>query len=152
MLRRSLAPLSASCPFRTLGLPRTASVAEIKAAWRRRALQTHPDVSTSSSETEFVAAKLAYERALEIANRPVQRVSYDEAMRMADTDPTFTGRERGFGPSAHTSYVSASKALTFVFLVAGAMSAVILGSLWTFSKQNAAIVTHARRRNGEAPP
>jgi DnaJ-class molecular chaperone len=150
MLRRSFSLLSAACPFRTLGLPRTASVAEIKAAWRRRALQTHPDVSTSSSETEFLAAKLAYERALEIANRPVQKVTYDEAMRMAEADPNF--RERGFGPSAHTSYVSASKALTIVFLVAGVMSAVILASLWTSTKQSAALVTHVRRRNGDAPP
>jgi hypothetical protein len=32
------------------------------------------------------------------------------------------------------------------------MSAVILASLWTSTKQSAALVTHVRRRNGDAPP
>jgi hypothetical protein len=55
-------PLSA---FNTLGLPSTASVGEIKLAYRRRALQLHPD--KGGDHAAMVRLNAAYEEASEYA-------------------------------------------------------------------------------------
>ena len=49
-------------PYRTLGLPRTASLAEVKAAYRRLAKANHPDAAGESALPRFLAIQAAYER------------------------------------------------------------------------------------------
>lgn len=116
LLRR----FASTCPFRTLGLAPGASADEIRAAFRKRALETHPDVAGSSADANerFVALKRDFERALGTATAPVQRMSHSDARRMASAEL----RNR-------SEFVSASFALTAVFIVAGAMSVSILWAL-----------------------
>jgi len=54
--------------WQTLGLDGTASEMEIKAAYRKRALETHPD--RGGSDDAFRALHRAYESALERSRRP----------------------------------------------------------------------------------
>ena len=49
-------------PYRTLGLPRTASLAEVKAAYRRLAKANHPDTAGEAAVPRFLAIQAAYER------------------------------------------------------------------------------------------
>ena len=49
-------------PYRTLGLPRTASLAEVKAAYRRLAKANHPDAAGEAALPRFLAIQAAYER------------------------------------------------------------------------------------------
>lgn len=51
----------AACPFSMLGLPPTASVPEIKRAFRRLALETHPD--QGGDPAAFIRVRWAYEEA-----------------------------------------------------------------------------------------
>ena len=51
-----------------LGVPRSATVAEIKLAFRKRALETHPDQGGDAEA--FRALKRAYDEAVEKAKRP----------------------------------------------------------------------------------
>lgn len=62
-------------PYATLGVPRTASTEEIKAAYRRIAKQTHPDLNSAVPENirRFEAATEAYA----ILSHPDQRSRYD---------------------------------------------------------------------------
>jgi pyruvate/2-oxoglutarate dehydrogenase complex dihydrolipoamide acyltransferase (E2) component len=61
-LRRSEAKETDSGPWAVLGLKVGASQAEIKAAWRKKALQYHPDQNSDpSAESNFRAARAAYE-------------------------------------------------------------------------------------------
>lgn len=54
-----------------LGVPRDATAADIKRAFRRRALETHPD--RGGDAEAFQAVHRAYERALARAERPRRR-------------------------------------------------------------------------------
>lgn len=49
-----------SDPYATLGLERTASDSEVKAAYRRAAKKAHPDAPGGSREA-FLSVKAAYE-------------------------------------------------------------------------------------------
>ena len=49
-------------PYRTLGLPRTASLTEVKAAYRRLAKANHPDTAGEAAIPRFLAIQAAYER------------------------------------------------------------------------------------------
>jgi len=49
-------------PYRTLGLAPTASLAEVKAAYRRLAKTNHPDAGGEGSLPRFLAIQAAYER------------------------------------------------------------------------------------------
>jgi len=60
-------PDPGTCPFTILGLPRTASLDEINRAFRRLALQTHPD--RGGSARDFIRAKWAHEEAMAIRHR-----------------------------------------------------------------------------------
>ena len=51
----------ASNPYATLGITRTASLDEIRAAWKRAALKTHPD-RTFDDGSAFRAVQAAYEK------------------------------------------------------------------------------------------
>ena len=57
--RRAEPPRS---PWELLGIPDTATLAEVKLAFRRRALATHPD--HGGDPDEFRALYRAYERAI----------------------------------------------------------------------------------------
>ena len=48
-------------PYRTLGLPRTASQAEVKAAYRRLAKAFHPDTAGEKAIPRFLAIQAAYD-------------------------------------------------------------------------------------------
>ncbi|KXK27582.1 MAG: Chaperone protein DnaJ [candidate division WS6 bacterium OLB20] len=56
-------------PFVQLGLPQNASVAEVRAAFRKLAKQKHPD--KRGSDREFIDTVNAYRRAVELAAEPV---------------------------------------------------------------------------------
>ena len=49
-------------PYRMLGLPPTATVAEVKAAYRRLAKANHPDAAGEAALPRFLAIQAAYER------------------------------------------------------------------------------------------
>ena len=49
-------------PYRTLGLAPTASLAEVKAAYRRLAKANHPDAAGEAALPRFLAIQAAYER------------------------------------------------------------------------------------------
>ncbi|MBX3185512.1 MAG: J domain-containing protein [Labilithrix sp.] len=76
--RRTTAPTGAPSTtsiWTTLGVPNDATVADIKAAFRKRALETHPD--HGGDPARFTALKRAYEKALarreEAERRPRRR-------------------------------------------------------------------------------
>lgn len=52
-------------PFQILGVPRTVTRTELKAAFRRIARETHPDTSGTAGHSRFVAARRAYEQVLD---------------------------------------------------------------------------------------
>lgn len=56
-------------PFKQLGLPQNASVAEVRAAFRKIAKQTHPD-KKSGSDQQFIDTVQAYKRAVRLADTP----------------------------------------------------------------------------------
>ncbi|KAF6251511.1 hypothetical protein COO60DRAFT_610828 [Scenedesmus sp. NREL 46B-D3] len=63
------------CPYTILGVAATASADEIKAAYRKLALQLHPDVNPAPDAAEgFKLAKEAYE----VLSDPQQRQQYNQ--------------------------------------------------------------------------
>jgi len=72
---------AATDPYRVLGVPRTATQAEIKARYKELALQTHPDVAAgaSDSSTEFKRFSEAY-RCLSSAE---ERARFDQSRATA---------------------------------------------------------------------
>eukprot|EP00392_Amoebophrya_sp_AT5.2_P014578 g14739.t1 len=63
--------------YRTLGVPRSASLAEIKRAFRQRSLELHPDKSPGAPETAFLTLKEAYD----ILRDPQRRSLYDRGVK-----------------------------------------------------------------------
>lgn len=59
-------------PHDVLGVPKTASLAQIKTAYRRRAMQTHPDRGTDGAEFAQVAGAYA------VLSDPARRKRFDE--------------------------------------------------------------------------
>lgn len=64
-----------SDPYKILGVSKTATPAEIKAAWRKLAKQYHPDVNAGREDIEkkFKAASAAYD----LLSDPKKRASFD---------------------------------------------------------------------------
>jgi len=56
-------------PFEALGLPETATEAQVKEAWRKLASQHHPD--RGGDADEFGRLRKAYDEALELAAEPL---------------------------------------------------------------------------------
>lgn len=75
-------------PYEILGIPPTASVAQIKSAYRRRAKETHPDVRKDDG-TEFAAVS----RAHAILIDPDLRKRFDETGAIDEVEP-LTIRQR----------------------------------------------------------
>lgn len=85
--------------YEVLGVPRTATAAEISSAYRRLVRRTHPDVGGSNSLFRMV--QLAYET----LSDPVRRAEYDRSGSAAPGEETPTsdsGRARGDEPGAGT--------------------------------------------------
>ncbi len=59
--------------LRELGLPLLASQTDIRAAWKRRAFETHPDRETGS-EDDFARVRAAYDLLRRETSRPVSQV------------------------------------------------------------------------------
>ena len=79
MSRRNFASEAPSDPHSVLGVSRDASEDEIRAAWKKTALRTHPD-RTGDDGTQFRRAKAAYESLLPSASADA-RFSYDYSRR-----------------------------------------------------------------------
>jgi curved DNA-binding protein CbpA len=65
----------AGCHYRTLGVSRDASIQDIKSAWRKLSLETHPDVAKQTSCPERF--KLI-SQAASILTNPKSRALYDQ--------------------------------------------------------------------------
>lgn len=66
--------------YALLGIPVTATLDEIKKAYRRRAAETHPD-SVKGKEEEFKQVQLAYE----VLSDEIKRAKYDRGEHWEDT-------------------------------------------------------------------
>ena len=67
--------------YEIMGVPEDATPAQIRAAWRERAVALHPDhQKDSSATTEFIAAREAYET----LSSPQRRRAYDSVLRAND--------------------------------------------------------------------
>lgn len=78
-----------SDPYRTLGLDRTASLEEVRRAYRRLAKANHPDAAGEAALPRFLAIQSAYDRLVESA-RPWQA----DPARSDATHRAYGGRAR----------------------------------------------------------
>jgi curved DNA-binding protein CbpA len=90
--------------YATLGVPRTATAAQIKAAFRRLARRYHPDANAQDAEGERQFKAVA--RAYEVLGEPARRRAYDtRAARGRFGAPGAEGRtsyEVDLGPIYHS--------------------------------------------------
>jgi DnaJ-like protein len=97
-------------PHATLGLPRGASRAEIKAAYRRLAKAFHPDTAGQAAIPRFLAIQAAYETLIGTAPGRPARAAPTEGWR---ADPGRAGATRaGWRGSRRTSGSGASSGAT----------------------------------------
>jgi curved DNA-binding protein CbpA len=82
----------ASNPYATLGITRTASLDEIRAAWKRAALKTHPD-RTFDDGSAFRAVQAAYEKLMSSVSS-ASSVSRWAAPRPAEPADKWTAHQR----------------------------------------------------------
>lgn len=68
-------------PYQELNLPRTATTAEVKAAYRRRAKKAHPDAGGSSDAFNRLS------RAMLILSDPARRQKYDQTGDIDEATP-----------------------------------------------------------------
>ena len=78
--------------YRILGVPRSASQSDIKAAYRRLAKERHPDHS-GGSETDFSQLQ----EANDVLSDPNRRRSHDEALDLAHAADQLAGLNLDFG-------------------------------------------------------
>ena len=86
--------------YKALGVPETATEAEIRRAYRKLAKQHHPDAHPGSEE-RFKEISVAYD----VLSDPAKRKEYDEIRRLGPMAGAFSGGRgpgaaRGGGPSA----------------------------------------------------
>lgn len=74
-------------PYVLLGLAPTATAAQIKAAYRRLALQLHPDRNAGSAEAEEAFKRL--NDAYQLLSDPARRLAYDQAMGYVPTPAAY---------------------------------------------------------------
>jgi curved DNA-binding protein CbpA len=92
-------------PYLVLGVPRTATRAEIRAAYRTAGAKYHPDRHQGNPLEELASAKMAQiNRAYEILSDPARRAAFDGAGRAGfpATAPGWTGTT-GFGPPGRSA-------------------------------------------------
>ncbi|KAH7677869.1 Dnaj-like subfamily c member 3 protein [Dioscorea alata] len=83
--------------YKILGIPKTASVAEIKRAYKKLALQWHPDKNVDNheeAEAQFREIAAAYE----VLGDEDKRVRYDRGEDIDDMDTGMGGGGGGFNP------------------------------------------------------
>lgn len=89
-MRQSLVAVLSACdrlivmtlnPYEELNLPKTATTAEVKAAYRRRAKKAHPDAGGSSEKFNRLS------RAMLILSDPVRRQKYDQTGDIDEATP-----------------------------------------------------------------
>lgn len=81
-------------PYKILDVPKKASAAQIKSAYRRRAMQTHPDRGNDGSEFALVA------KAYAVLSDPEQRRRFDETGSI-DEVPALTLHQKMVSLLAH---------------------------------------------------
>ena len=64
-----------------LGVPRSASLQQIKTAYRKAALVNHPDANPSANDTAFHEIREAYEVLCRLREQGVRSVTADELVK-----------------------------------------------------------------------
>ena len=77
-------------PYKTLGVPRDASAEQVRAAYRRMAVKTHPD-KTGGDDEEFKRVSEAYE----VLSDPSMRRAHDSGMNAGAFETFFSNIRKG---------------------------------------------------------
>src|SRR5437588_11861247 len=85
--------------YKVLGVPKDATEAEIKKAYRKLAREYHPDANKGNPKAEERFKEIS--EANDILSDPKRRKEYDEARTLFANGAIFTG-ERGRGPGGAT--------------------------------------------------
>jgi hypothetical protein len=98
-------------PFETLGVPRSASLKEVKKAYRKRALKLHPDVNKQPNAREqFMECKNAYLEIVDALERDANRSRGGTTFRdKAAGSDRATGTTRSSASSAETEFYGLGK-------------------------------------------
>ena len=80
---RPSCPPPAPCPYSVLSVPRDATAADIRRAYRRLAVQFHPDKQEDAETAEVAAAKFrAACTAYKTLTDPGKRAAYDQVITL----------------------------------------------------------------------
>src|SRR3984885_4406292 len=90
------------CYYETLSIERTASEGEIKASFRKHAMQHHPDRNPGNSEAEHRFKEI--NEAYEILQDPDKRAAYDRFSHAAFEQGNGMGARPGFGSECATTF------------------------------------------------
>ena len=104
--------------YKLLGVARTATTKEIKQAYRRKALDTHPDKNTGVSKEEAAEAFQKVVHAFEVLSDATSRRQYDRTGRTAGATAT-----NGIPGMVNPMVILDNPDL--IALVAGALAAVV---------------------------
>lgn len=88
--------------YQVLGVPPTAHLRDIKLAYKRLAVQLHPDKHGGSTiyEERFKAVAIAYR----ILNDPARRAAYDHQLRQAELRAAEARRQQQYRPQGQHIY------------------------------------------------
>lgn len=76
-------------PYEILGVPPTATAGEIRSAYRKLALQTHPDKQRNEQDRQHATQRFAkVSNAYEILSDPEQRLQYDRLLQQQQQEAT----------------------------------------------------------------